>query len=131
MRTVELSVCTLTFLEEDIAHAHFHDGLTAGAADVDELFDAIHRSRGEHKTLLVVSFGDGADMDNEARAHAASDAGSHLIAADAIVVRDFGHQMRANVFVRVNKPKRPIQLFPDMDSALAWLREQRTLIDQA
>lgn len=131
MRTVELSVCTLTFLEEDIAHAHFHDGLTAGANDVDALFDAIRRERHGKKTLLMVSFGEGAEMDNEARAHASSDAGSELIAADAIVVRDFGHQMSANAFVRVNKPKRPIQLFPDMDSALAWLREQRTLIDHA
>ena len=129
MTTLELSVCTLTFIEEDIAHAHFLDGLTAGADEVDELFGAIRHVRGGRKTLLVVSFGDGAGMNNEARAQASSDEGSLIIAADAIVVRDFGHQMSANAFVRVNKPKRPIQLFPDVDSAVEWLREQRHLID--
>ena len=70
MTTLELSVCTLTFIEEDIAHAHFRDGLTAGADEVDELFGAIRQVRGGRKTLLVVSFGDGAGMNNEARAQA-------------------------------------------------------------
>ena len=54
MRTVELSVCTLTFLEEDIAHAHFRDGLTAGANDVDALFDAIRRA-GDRNNVCGVS----------------------------------------------------------------------------
>lgn len=131
MTTLELSACTLTFIEEEIAHAHFKDGCTAGAKDVIELFAAIRNARRGRKALLAVSFGDGAGMNNEARAHASSDEGSELIAADAIVVRDFGHQMSANAFVRVNKPKRPIQLFPDVDSAVEWLRQQRHLIDNA
>ena len=50
------------------------------------------------------------------------------IAADAIIVRDFGHQLAANVFVRHHKPGRPIQLFGDKASAMAWLDTQRHLI---
>ncbi len=130
MKTIDLAACTLTFLEGDVAHAHFKDGITAGPDAVDTLFGTIATMRAGRKALLMVSIGEGATLTNEARAHASSDAGSELIAADAIIVRDFGHQMSANAFVRHNKPKRPIQLFPDQESALAWLKEQHHLIER-
>lgn len=131
MTTMDLTACTLTFIDEDIVHAHFKDGLIAGPDAVDEMFNAIRGARDGRKVLLMVSVGIGASLTNEARNHASSDAGSELIAADAIVVRDFGHQMSANAFVRHNKPKRPIQLFPDTDSAVAWLQQHRNLIENA
>ncbi len=131
MSTIDLSACTLTLVDEDVVHAHFKDGLTAGPEAVDEMFDAIRGLRKGRKALLMVTVGNGASLTNEARNHASSDAGSEILAADAIVVRDFGHQMSANAFVRHNKPKRPIQLFPDATSAIAWLQQHRHLIDNA
>ena len=131
MTTMDLTACTLTLIDEDIVHAHFKDGLIAGPDAVDEMFAAMRTSRNGRKALLMVSVGIGASLTNEARNYASSDAGSELIAADAIVVRDFGHQMSANAFVRHNKPKRPIQLFPDTDSAVAWLQQHRHLINNA
>jgi hypothetical protein len=130
MRTVDLTSCTLSFLDGDIAHAHFKDGVTAGPEAVDAMFTTIADHSKGRKVLLMVSVGNGAMLTNEARAHASSEVGSKLIAADAIIVRDFGHQMSANAFVRHNKPKRPIQLFPDQESAIAWLKEQHHLIDR-
>lgn len=131
MTTLELSACTLTVIDDDIVHAHFKDGLVAGPDAIDEMFDAIRTLRKGRKALFLFTAGAGASLTNEARAHASSDAGSEILAADAIVVRDFGHQMSANAFVRHNKPKRPIQLFPDTDSAIAWLKQHRHLIDNA
>lgn len=131
MTTLDLSACTLTFIDGDIVHAHFKDGLVAGPEAIDEMFDAIRELRKGRKALFLFTAGAGASLTNEARAHASSDAGSEILAADAIVVRDFGHQMSANAFVRHNKPKRPIQLFPDVDSAMAWLQQHRHLIDNA
>jgi hypothetical protein len=128
MARLELDALTLDFLEDDIVHAHFRDGRVAGPDAVRAMFDAIAKERNGRKALLLVSVGQGASLTNEARAVASSDEGSKWLAADAIVVRDFGHQMSANAFVRFNKPKRPIQLFPDKESALAWLLEQRHLI---
>lgn len=128
MKTIALEACTLTFVEEHIVHAHFHDGIIAGPDAVDTMFHTIAEEHPDGKVLLMVSVGQGASLTNEARAHASGDAGSGIIAADAIIVRDFGHQMSANAFVRHNKPKRPIQLFPDAEMALSWLREQKHLL---
>jgi len=128
LRVIDLRACTLSFLTDDVVHAHFKDGMTGSITDLKEMFDSIARERGGHKALLMVSFGDQAGLTNEARAYASGEESNEHFAADAIIVRDFGHQMSANAFVRVNKPQRPIRLFPDEESALAWLLEQRGLI---
>ena len=128
MHSVELKACTVTFLDQDIVHTHFKDHHLVSPEEVQLMFDAIRAERGGTKALLMVSVGEGTTMSNEARAYASSPESDSYIAADAIVVRDFGHQLAANVFVRHHKPGRPIQMFPDKESALAWLNEQRTLI---
>jgi len=129
--TVELEACHLTTVDEDIVHVHFKEGRTVEKADVQRMFDAVDDLRQGRKALLLVSVGEGTSMSNEARAHASSERSNRIFAADAIIVRDFGHQLAANVFVRHHKPARPILMFPDMDAAVAWLSQQRHLIDQA
>lgn len=131
MRSIELDVCTLTFIDDDVVHAHFKDGHTVSPEEVHAMFEAAVEGRNGRKVLLVVSVGIGSTLSNEARQYASSPESSKYIAADAIVVRDFGHQLTANVFVRYNKPQRPIQLFGDMDSALTWLDQQRHLVGSA
>jgi len=128
---VELDACTVTFLEGDVVHTHFKDDHTVQDGDVQAMFDVVDAQRKGHKVLLLVTVGEGTTMTNEARALASAASANRYIAADAIVVRDFGHQLAANVFVRHHKPARPIQMFPDKESALAWLSQQRHLIEQA
>lgn len=128
MHAVELEACTVTFVDDDIVHTHFKDGHLVSPEDVQVMFDAIRAERGARKALLMVSVGENTTMSNDARAYASSPGSSEYIAADAIIVRDFGHQLAANVFVRHHKPDRPIRMFPDRESALAWLNEQRNLL---
>lgn len=129
MHAVELESCTVTFIDEDIVHTHFKDDHLVSVQDVHAMFDAIAAERTGRKVLLMVSVGLNTTMSNEARGYAAQSPESNQhIAADAIIVRDFGHQLAANVFVRHHKPGRPIQMFPDRDTALEWLSAQRHLI---
>jgi len=131
MSVVELDSCVLTFLEGDIVHTHFKNGHLVQPQEVQAMFNTIEERKGPRKVLLMVSVGEGTTMSNEARAWASAPASSRYVAADAIIVRDFGHQLAANVFVRHHKPGRPIQMFPDKESALAWLSQQHHLIDPA
>ncbi len=128
MRTVDLDACTITFIEPDLVHTHFRDHRTVTVEEVQAMFDAIEKESGGGKVLLMVSVGLGTSMSNEARAFASSPDSNRYIAADAIVVRDFGHQLAANVFVRHHKPTRPIKMFADEAEALAWLRQKRSVI---
>ena len=128
MRSVELEACTIEFLDQDVVHTHFKDHRSVQPDQVQAMFDVIAEDRQGRKVLLMVSVGEGTSMSNEARAYASAEDSNRYIAADAIIVRDFGHQLAANVFVRHHKPGRPIQLFGDQASAMAWLDTQRHLI---
>ncbi|WKZ65390.1 MAG: hypothetical protein QY325_11520 [Flavobacteriales bacterium] len=128
LHATDLESCTVTFLDDDIVHTHFKDNRLVGPEDVQRMFEAIEAERKGRKALLMVSVGVGTAMSNEARAYASSMESSRYIAADAIIVRDFGHQLAANVFVRHHKPGRPIQMFPDRQAAMEWLRLQRNLV---
>ena len=128
MRSVELEACTIEFLDQDVVHTHFKDHRSVHPDEVQAMFDVIAEDRQGRKVLLMVSVGEGTSMSNEARAYASAEDSNRYIAADAIIVRDFGHQLAANVFVRHHKPGRPIQLFGDQASAMAWLDSQRHLI---
>lgn len=130
VRVVDLEPCTVTFLGGNIVHTHFKKGQLVQSSDVQAMFDVVAAGMQGQKALLMVSVGIGASMTNDARALASAASANRYFAADAIVVRDFGHQLAANVFVRHHKPARPIRLFPDKESALAWLSQQRHLIDQ-
>lgn len=130
MHVVDLNAVMLSFLEDDVIHAQFKEGVLVSEDDVHEMFASVVRERGGRKGLLMVTLGDDSTLTNEARALASGPEGDGVLAADAIVLRDFGHQLVANAFVRHNKPKRPTQLFPDKASALKWLAEQHHLIDQ-
>lgn len=128
MHTIQLDAVTLDFLEDDMVHAHFKDGHVGTVEDVKEMFIAIHLERKGRKALLMVSVGNGSTLSNEARAYASSEESNSVIAADAIIVRDFSHQLTANVFIRHHRPHRPIKLFPDLESAKKWLGTQHHLV---
>lgn len=128
VRVLDLPACTVTFLEADVVHTHFKEDRIVQASEVASMFDAIAEGRNGRKVLLVVSVGEGTTMSNEARAYASGADSDRYIAADAIIVRDFGHQLAANVFVRHHKPGRPIQMFGDRETALAWLQTQHHLL---
>lgn len=129
-KVIELQACTLAFLEDDVVHAHFLEGRVADKAMVQEMFEVMARERAGRKALFLVSFAPGSSLSNDARAHASSPESNAYIAADAILLRDFGHQMSANAFVRVNRPGRPIKLFQDKQEAIDWLKSNHPLIDQ-
>lgn len=129
MHVLETEACVIHFLDKDIVHVHFKEDLMVSPEQVQEMFDKVYDERDGRKALLLVTVGEGTTMSNESRAYASSEASGRYVAADAIVVRDFSHQLAANVFVRHHKPSRPIRMFPDKESAVAWLHTQKELID--
>ena len=125
---IDLDACEIEFLDNGIVHTHFKDGKLVQESDVGTMFDEIRSVLSGQKCLLLVSIGTDATLTNEARALASSASSNDIIAADAIVVRDFYHQLTANVFIRHNKPNRPIKWFPSKESAVDWLLEHSDLL---
>lgn len=125
---VDMAACELEFMDNGIVHTHFKEGKLVEESDVKAMFEEIRNTLNDHKCLLMVTTGEEATLSNGARLLASGPSSNDIIAADAIVVKDFYHQLTANAFIRHNKPNRPIKWFPNEESATEWLLEQADLL---
>jgi hypothetical protein len=128
-KVVNTKTCELSFLEGDVVHVRFNADRVVDASEVQEMFETMYEVRGKRKSLFMVSVDDGTTLSNEARSLASSADASKYIVADAIIIRDFQHELSANAFIRHNKPPRPIKTFDEFEKAIEWLGTQHHLVE--
>ncbi len=120
---IDLVNCSLELDEDGIVELHLYPEKTILPDKIHEIFDRIHEDMPEAHKLLVTA-GEGATLNPDARELVSSQGITTQITADAIVTEHYGHQMSANFFVRYNQPHRPTKLFKTESEARAWLIEQ-------
>jgi hypothetical protein len=119
---IDFKKCTITFGDEQIVHLHFKEGFVVELEEVQDIFETINSAYTNRNFRLLVTAGEKATLSPEARAYASSHESSDVIVADAIVVRNYSHEMTANFFIRFNKPHRPTNWFKDEADATKWLK---------
>jgi len=120
--TVHLKKSSITFSEDQLAHLHIKEGQVVELEEVQNIFSIINQAFSGKKFRLLVTAGENATLSPEARAYASSAESSNVIAADAIVVNNYSHEMTANFFIRFNKPHRPTNWFKNREEAMVWLK---------
>ena len=129
MSTEEISLdeAVIRFLDNDLCEFHFTETKhPIGLDTVKEMHDLLTERLGGSKIYMLVSTEPGAQMTQEARDYASSDAFNTLSKADAIIRADYSHEMAANFFIRFNRPGRPVKLFPSREKALDWIESLRS-----
>lgn len=119
---IELEKYWLELDEWGIVELHINPDKTLEPDDVRQIFDNIH-SKLPEATKLMVTAGNKATLNPEARELASSQDITDQIVADAIVTEHYSHQMSSNFFVRYNQPYRPTKLFKTKVDAVKWLKE--------
>jgi hypothetical protein len=120
---IDLNNCSLELDKDGIVELHLLPSRILDTADIHELFGVIHNQMPQAKYLLVTA-GNKAALNQEARDLVSTQDITNQIVADAIVTEHYAHQMSANVFVRHNQPHRPTKLFKTEEEARAWLLTQ-------
>ncbi len=119
---IDLGNCWLEIDEWGIVELHINPSEVLEPADIHKIFDTIHTQLPEARKLMVTA-GNKATLNPEARELASSQDITDQIVADAIVTEHYSHQMSSNFFVRYNQPYRPTKLFKTIEEAKKWLRE--------
>lgn len=122
-KKVDLGNCSLELDSEGCVELHIYPQEVLQPDKIREIFDTIHSTFPEARTLLVTA-GRKATLSQEARDLVSSKDITEQIIADAIVTEHYSHQMAANFFVRHNKPHRPTKLFKTEEEAREWLKAQ-------
>lgn len=118
---IDLQNCSVELTESDIVAFDIYGGVTIDVPKIKEVFDTIHKHFPTAKTILVTA-GEKATMEPEAREMVSSGNITEQIVADAIVTKHYSHEMSANFFVRFNQPQRPTKLFKTEAEARDWLK---------
>lgn len=130
MKVIELKETTIT-LHEVYVHFHFKkvgpDPISKSV--VEEVHSIIAKELDKKKYLLVTTEAD-VTLTEPARDFASSVSFDEYIIADAVVTRDYSHEISANFFIRFNRPNRPVKLFPSEEKAINWIHELKKKRDE-
>lgn len=118
----DLGNCTLELLDQGSVVLHIKSEETLLPEDVYKIFHTIHTDYPTARTLIVTA-GKRATLSPEARVVVSGEDITEQIVADAIIIKEFSHQMSSNFFVRFNRPSRPTKLFRNIEDAKKWLKK--------
>lgn len=100
----------------------FKPGVPHGLAEAREVVEAhIRLADGKMCAVLADIRDVSKGADSAARRYYASEEGSHLKAAMALVADSPIQRMIGNLFLRVSRPRYPTRLFGNPNDALSWL----------
>lgn len=66
-----------------------------------------------------------ASVDKGARAYMATTEALQYSTAEAVLIRNIVQRMIGNLYLRIDKPVKPVRLFDSTEESIAWLKKQR------
>lgn len=87
--------------------------------------DRIEFTKGKPYPILIKDYGV-TQMEKEARTYLSSDEATNGINAAAFIIKSIFSLFLINFFVKISRPKIPIELFKTEDEALKWLEQYKS-----
>lgn len=121
---------------EEIKHEFFHlflrsDGIVQ-LNTIDEAYFTIKEAKEFVQALrnitkgvphLILKIpGKHATVDNESRIYMSTEEALRFSLAEAVIIRNVAQRMIGNFYLKFDKPKKPIQLFNEVEEAEKWLK---------
>lgn len=72
--------------------------------------------------LILKVPGKHASLDSDARTYMATEEALRFSIAEAVIIRNIAQRMIGNFYLKFDKPKKPIQLFNEIEEAEHWLQ---------
>jgi hypothetical protein len=92
-----------------------------GQTEAMEINDAVSvLGRGRESLMLIVA-NEVSQFTRQAIEYAVSDAGLRYTTGDALVIKSITQRITANLYLKLNKPKKPGKIFNTEREAVKWL----------
>lgn len=116
----------LAMRSDGIVRASTYDSAWITMDNVMVFLDGLKELTGSipHPTLYIP--GRHMSIDKEARTFMASDEGMQYTSALAVVVQSLPHRVIGNLFISIDRPKKPVKNFENENDAIEWLKEQKS-----
>ena len=128
LKSIELEKVFLHLVEEGFVILEFKDNVNIEVEDAKEIDQLIvdELINNNHFVALIDARDVTSTITAEAREFFANDElVLEIRKAQAIVVNNLHTKLLANFYMKFHKPKNPIKIFSDYDTAEKWIREIR------
>jgi len=121
IQEIKFSHSKVQLYEPKLVRIEISGSTPIGKKEAKEMNDALGGlSKG--KEILVLMLADEmAQFDKEAMNFSASDEGMLYTIGDALIVKSTSQRIVANLYLKLNKPKKPSKVFNSEKDALKWL----------
>lgn len=121
-RAVKLDFCDITLREDNIVQINIYAGSEITSQSVQLMINACLNLTGGVPYPVIIFVGEFSSFSSDAREFSATPEGKAACTAEAYVINNLGHYLVGNIYIRVNKPVKPVGFFYKEEQALKWLQ---------
>jgi hypothetical protein len=106
---------------DGITEINFDKGFYGELSDAKNIVTHIQKLNPISKALVLAVYEEDNMFSKEVRDYIAGDEVSEFVKADAFVLNGLALRLFGNLYLKINKPKRPGKIFNDKKEAIRWL----------
>lgn len=103
-------------------HVHYFDG-TIIDLGLQLKMRAAYKEVTDIKRPFIFTGGEFVSVTKEARENAVAMENQIPISATAIVIQNLAQKIIADYYYKINKPKKPLKIFKNIDKGIEWLKD--------
>lgn len=123
VKQLKTKEATILLRTDGIVEVTYNEGITIDVALQEVLLKEFWKICGDKKRCFLFSAFDYVTVTNEARKNAITIEDTTPVKATAIVTDSVAYKLIAKFYIKVNKPKSPLNIFSNKDEAIAWLKQ--------
>lgn len=119
---VKLDFCEVVLRNDGIIQIDIFPASEITARSVQQMIDACLSLTGGIPYPVIIFVGEFSSFSKDAREFSATPEGKAACTAEAYVIDNLGHYLVGSIYLKVNKPVKPVAFFYNKNHALKWLQ---------
>ena len=122
IKQVNLPEASISLREDGIVHVHYNENTELDIPLQMKMLEIFQEITDRKLSPFLITASDGLIVTKEARDNAITIEEISPCYGTAVIVNNLAYVLIANFYLKVNKPKRPYQIFKTEEDAIVWLK---------
>lgn len=122
IKQVNVPEASISLREDGIVHVHYNENTELDVPLQMKMLKIFQGITDRKLSPFLITASDGLNVTVEARDNAIAIEEISPCYGTAVIVNNLAYVLIANFYLKVNKPKRPYQIFKNEEDAIVWLK---------
>jgi UDP-N-acetylmuramyl pentapeptide synthase len=121
LQEIKFSYATVKLFSNELIRIEIFGDMIISGEQAKEMNDAIGVLSKGKESMIMIFADELTSFSREAQEFSASEEGLRYTIGDALVVKSVAQRITANLYLMMNRPKKPSRIFSSEKNALHWL----------